>query len=372
MTATTWSPRCWSTTPTTSPGTRCAGRSCPGSAAGWSAGWPGSTRSPASSTWITWPRWSTRAPSWCAALARRTSSAPRSRSPTVRALADGSGYAQPNGERRSYLLVDGAQLVPGSFVDVQALDVDYLAFSFHKMLAPFGVGVLYGKQHLLQASLPFLYGGDMIAEGRVFPDRVEYNALPWKYAAGHAQHPGRDRLRPGAAAAAGPGADPRPPRLLRHRPARRARRGPGRHEPGVAVELPADRPGAGRAGRDPGDHDLRAGRRGAAHLAGRVQPGRPRPGQRGRRPEPGRGRIPRGLPLRHARPPRPRPGPARELPAELLPLQHPRRGRPGRGRGGRHRRRPTSRRPRAPWYRFWSRPRRGGRRAQVPIPARSS
>jgi cysteine desulfurase / selenocysteine lyase len=102
----------------------------------------------------------------------------------VRALAAASGYAQPTGERRSYLLVDGAQLVPGSFVDVQALDVDYLAFSFHKLLAPFGVGVLYAKEHLLQASLPFLYGGDMIAEGRVFPGRVDYNRLPWKYAAG--------------------------------------------------------------------------------------------------------------------------------------------------------------------------------------------
>ena len=102
----------------------------------------------------------------------------------VRALADASGYRQPSGERRSYLLVDGAQLVPGSFIDVQALDVDYLAFSFHKMLAPFGVGVLYAKEHLLASALPFLYGGDMIAEGRVFPDQVEYNALPWKYAAG--------------------------------------------------------------------------------------------------------------------------------------------------------------------------------------------
>jgi cysteine desulfurase/selenocysteine lyase len=102
----------------------------------------------------------------------------------VRALADGSGYAQPGGERRSYLLADGAQLVPGSCTDVQVLDVDYLAFSFHKMLAPFGVGVLYAKEHLLQSSLPFLYGGDMIAEGRVFPDHVEYNSLPWKYAAG--------------------------------------------------------------------------------------------------------------------------------------------------------------------------------------------
>jgi cysteine desulfurase / selenocysteine lyase len=102
----------------------------------------------------------------------------------VRALADASGYAQPSGERRSYLLIDGAQLVPGSFVDVQALGADYLAFSFHKLLAPFGVGVLYAKEHLLDSALPFLYGGDMIAEGRVFPDRVEYNSLPWKYAAG--------------------------------------------------------------------------------------------------------------------------------------------------------------------------------------------
>jgi cysteine desulfurase/selenocysteine lyase len=102
----------------------------------------------------------------------------------IRALANTSGYSQPNGERRSLLLVDGAQLVPGNFIDVQALDVDYLSFSLHKMLAPFGVGVLYAKEHLLQESLPFLYGGDMIAEGRVFPDRVDYNVLPWKFAAG--------------------------------------------------------------------------------------------------------------------------------------------------------------------------------------------
>ncbi len=102
----------------------------------------------------------------------------------VRALADDSGYVQPDGERRSYLLVDGAQLVPGTATDVQALDVDYLSFSFHKLLAPFGVGVLYAREHLLQDSLPFLYGGDMIAQGQVFPDRVEYNDLPWKYSAG--------------------------------------------------------------------------------------------------------------------------------------------------------------------------------------------
>src|SRR4029079_10221247 len=82
------------------------------------------------------------------------------------------------------LLVDGAQLVPTSNVDVTALDIDYLSFSFHKLLAPFGVGVLYAKDHLLSHTLPFLYGGDMIAEGQVAPDHVAYNDLPWKYAAG--------------------------------------------------------------------------------------------------------------------------------------------------------------------------------------------
>ena len=58
----------------------------------------------------------------------------------IRALADASGYRQPNGERRSYLLVDGAQLVPGTFVDVQALGMDYLAFSFHQISRPVRCG----------------------------------------------------------------------------------------------------------------------------------------------------------------------------------------------------------------------------------------
>jgi len=64
---------------------------------------------------------------------------------SVREIADSSGYLQPTGDRRSLLLVDAAQLVPTSRVDVQDLDVDYLSFSFHKFLAPFGVGVLYAK-----------------------------------------------------------------------------------------------------------------------------------------------------------------------------------------------------------------------------------
>lgn len=104
--------------------------------------------------------------------------------PEVRALATRSGYEQPDGSHGSYLLVDGAQLVPSSFVDVQAMDVDFLSFSFHKILAPFGVGVLYARESLLKSLRPFLYGGDMIAEGQVTPERVHYNTLPWKFTAG--------------------------------------------------------------------------------------------------------------------------------------------------------------------------------------------
>ena len=253
-----------------------------------------------------------------------------------------AGTAQPNGERRSYLLVDAAQLVPGSFVDVQALGVDYLAFSFHKLLAPFGVGVLYAREDLLAAALPFLYGGDMIAEGRVFPDQVEYNSLPWKYAAGTPNILGTivsaQALRLLLDLALTPD---RPAYFGTTRPLGRAavRAAMGR----IGLEPAADQPGARRARRHRRDHDLRAARRGPAHVAGRVQPRGPRSGRRGRGPEPGRGGVAGGLSLRDAGPPRPRAEPARELPPELLPLQHPGRGRPGRGRGGRHRRRPRPR-----------------------------
>ncbi|MFA6534309.1 MAG: aminotransferase class V-fold PLP-dependent enzyme [Patescibacteria group bacterium] len=102
----------------------------------------------------------------------------------IRAIADASGYRQPNGEKKSYLLIDGAQTVPNVYIDVQDLGVDFLAWSFHKMLAPFGVGALYAREELLKTMRPFLYGGDMIAEGKVSPEKVEYNALPWKFTAG--------------------------------------------------------------------------------------------------------------------------------------------------------------------------------------------
>ncbi len=80
------------------------------------------------------------------------------------------------------VLVDGAQSVPHLPTDVQALDVDFLAFSGHKMLGPTGVGVLYGRRALLEAMPPFLGGGEMIRE--VFMDHSTWNTVPHKFEAG--------------------------------------------------------------------------------------------------------------------------------------------------------------------------------------------
>ncbi|HEY3874266.1 MAG TPA: aminotransferase class V-fold PLP-dependent enzyme [Candidatus Kapabacteria bacterium] len=104
----------------------------------------------------------------------------------IRDIANASGYEQPMGERKSYLLIDGAQLVPSTYINVESLDVDFLSFSFHKILAPFGMGVLYGREELLRSMRPFLYGGDMVAglPGSVTPTQVRYNELPWKFSAG--------------------------------------------------------------------------------------------------------------------------------------------------------------------------------------------
>ena len=79
-------------------------------------------------------------------------------------------------------VVDGAQSVPTLATDVQALDVDFLAFSGHKMLGPTGIGVLYGKRKLLEAMPPFLGGGDMIREVKMSGSR--WNELPYKFEAG--------------------------------------------------------------------------------------------------------------------------------------------------------------------------------------------
>jgi cysteine desulfurase/selenocysteine lyase len=79
-------------------------------------------------------------------------------------------------------LVDGAQSVPHMPVSVREIGCDFMAFSGHKMLAPMGTGVLYGRRELLQAMSPFLYGGDMIAD--VSLQDVTWNELPWKFEAG--------------------------------------------------------------------------------------------------------------------------------------------------------------------------------------------
>jgi cysteine desulfurase/selenocysteine lyase len=85
-------------------------------------------------------------------------------------------------EAGALVLLDGAQSVPHLPVDVQALDVDFLAFSGHKMLGPTGIGVLYGKRALLEAMPPYMGGGDMIK--RVRFSGSEWNDLPYKFEAG--------------------------------------------------------------------------------------------------------------------------------------------------------------------------------------------
>lgn len=80
------------------------------------------------------------------------------------------------------VLVDGAQAIAHTAVDVQALDVDFYAFSGHKMFGPTGIGVLYGKEALLEAMPPYQSGGDMIAV--VSFSGTTYNELPYKFEAG--------------------------------------------------------------------------------------------------------------------------------------------------------------------------------------------
>src|SRR6266849_7508828 len=80
------------------------------------------------------------------------------------------------------VLLDTAQGVPHLPVDVQALDVDFLCFSSHKMLGPTGIGVLYGKRDLLEAMPPFMGGGEMIR--KVELRQSTWDDLPWKFEAG--------------------------------------------------------------------------------------------------------------------------------------------------------------------------------------------
>jgi len=85
-------------------------------------------------------------------------------------------------ERDVPVLLDGAQAVPHMAIDVRELGVDFYAFSSHKMFGPSGVGVLYGKEALLEAMPPYQSGGDMISS--VTFEKTTYNRLPYKFEAG--------------------------------------------------------------------------------------------------------------------------------------------------------------------------------------------
>jgi cysteine desulfurase/selenocysteine lyase len=91
-------------------------------------------------------------------------------------------------EHGALILIDGAQSVPHLPVNVKDLDVDFVAFSGHKMCAPTGIGVLYGKRDILKGMEPFEGGGEMIKEVSYDPTKkkcsISWNDLPWKFEAG--------------------------------------------------------------------------------------------------------------------------------------------------------------------------------------------
>lgn len=80
------------------------------------------------------------------------------------------------------VIIDGAQAAPHQMIDVQELDCDFYAFSGHKLFGPTGIGVLYGKERLLDAMPPYQGGGDMISS--VTFEKTTYNTLPYKFEAG--------------------------------------------------------------------------------------------------------------------------------------------------------------------------------------------
>lgn len=98
---------------------------------------------------------------------------------TINPVADIIRMAHATGAK---VLIDGAQAVAHWDIDVQALDVDFYAFSGHKLFGPTGIGVLYGKEALLNAMPPYQGGGEMIEH--VSFARTTYNGLPYKFEAG--------------------------------------------------------------------------------------------------------------------------------------------------------------------------------------------
>ena len=98
---------------------------------------------------------------------------------TINPIAEMIQLAHAHGAK---VMIDGAQSIAHLDIDVQALDIDFFAFSAHKLFGPTGVGVLYGKRELLESMPPYQGGGEMIKE--VSFEETTYNELPYKFEAG--------------------------------------------------------------------------------------------------------------------------------------------------------------------------------------------
>ena len=108
---------------------------------------------------------------------------------TVNPVRDRARMAHDAG---AHFLVDGAQSVPHFSVDVQDLDCDFLVFSGHKIYGPTGIGVMYGKEALLEKMPPYQGGGEMIS--RVTFEKTTYERLPYKFEAGTPDYVGSHAL----------------------------------------------------------------------------------------------------------------------------------------------------------------------------------
>ena len=108
---------------------------------------------------------------------------------TVNPVKEMTAIAHAHGTK---VLVDGAQSVPHRRVDVQDIDCDFLTFSGHKIYGPTGIGVLYGREELLEQMPPYQGGGEMIA--RVSFEKTTYERLPFKFEAGTPDYVGSHAL----------------------------------------------------------------------------------------------------------------------------------------------------------------------------------
>lgn len=98
---------------------------------------------------------------------------------TINPVKEIAEYAHSKG---AIVIVDGAQSVPHMKVDVRDIDADFLIIAGHKLLAPMGIGVLYGKKDLLEKMPPLMFGGDMVEY--VYEQETTFNVLPYKFEAG--------------------------------------------------------------------------------------------------------------------------------------------------------------------------------------------